>query len=157
MTWSIAIVLRVPDGYPGDRSITPAREPEEGDDRFSLLAWTCFCPLRWLLPVPMHSISIPSSLPREVLYEVCRAVLRPDRFKGLDTLVSLARTSRLFHGPAVSVIWKRVPNILVLISTLPQDLWLEKPPPFQDDHLSRFFRTRLVRVRLRDRAHTPIV
>ncbi|PIL35649.1 hypothetical protein GSI_02379 [Ganoderma sinense ZZ0214-1] len=94
----------------------------------------------------MASISIPSSLPREVLNEVCFAALRPHRdATGLQTLTSLARTSRLFHEPAVNAIWRHVPNVLTLIRTLPEDLWLQTriTNDIRNDLVARYFRTRL--------------
>lgn len=101
----------------------------------------------------MPSISIQNPLPREVLNEICHAVLCPDRpwNEGLKTLASLARTCRLFHEPAINVIWRDIPDLLPLIHTLPEDLWLETHiKTLRNDRVSRHFKTQLVRVALLD-------
>lgn len=96
----------------------------------------------------MQSISMPSSLPPEVLNGLCRAVVYSPGDEGLETLASLARTSRVFHGPAASAIWERIPDLLVLIRTLPEDLWLETPHPATVCGFPSRFKTQLVRARL---------
>ncbi|KAI1797196.1 hypothetical protein LXA43DRAFT_910382, partial [Ganoderma leucocontextum] len=81
-----------------------------------------------------------SSLLHEVLNKVCHAILRPHWGEGLETLTSLARTCE----PAVGAIWKTIPDISVIIYTLPQGLWLETHIEITgDENLYRFFRRRL--------------
>ena len=71
------------------------------------------------------------TLPRDVLDEICEALIDCRKYgysrmrTEPDALLSLARTSRLLHEPAVGSIWKRLPSIAPLIYTLPDDLWLE--------------------------------
>ena len=97
-----------------------------------------------------------ASLPHEVLDTICYVlspsahVFRPHRREGLKALVSLARTSRLLHEPAVSAIWHTIPNISDILHTLPDDLWIESGVPLPDPEDPNYvsFGIQLVRARL---------
>lgn len=41
-------------------------------------------------------------------------------------LCQLARTSKLFHYPAIAFIWEDIPNLVPLIKVMPSDLWEDK-------------------------------
>ncbi len=45
------------------------------------------------------------------------------RYVGLHTVAALARTSRTLHVPAVNILWRWIPNIAVLMHTLPDDCY----------------------------------
>ena len=71
-------------------------------------------------------------LPLEALRKVCdmlMAMREPQgdshepAYVGLRTVVSLARTSRVLHEPAVDAIWDTIPAFGLLAYTLPQDVW----------------------------------
>lgn len=83
-------------------------------------------------------------LPPQVLEQICRALLvRPidedsededededaeyrddgDQYMGCDTLAALASTARVFHEPALNVLWHTIPDIAVLFYTIPGDAY----------------------------------
>ena len=45
------------------------------------------------------------------------------RYAGMQTVVSLARTSRRLHEHAADALWHTIPAFGVLAFTLPQDMW----------------------------------
>lgn len=78
----------------------------------------------------MTTNAVLDSLPAEVLRAICEELMRYDawadglRFAGLQTLLVLARTSRLFHEQALNRIWRSIPNYGFLLFTLPSDAWI---------------------------------
>ncbi|RDX41459.1 hypothetical protein OH76DRAFT_215542 [Lentinus brumalis] len=72
------------------------------------------------------------SLPQEVIVHVCSYILvrHPVSTVGWQrdekTLARLARTSKTLSGPALTVLWRTLPNILPLLFTLPADLCVRR-------------------------------
>lgn len=79
------------------------------------------------------------SLPQEVIVNVCSFVLvkHPLSLLGWNkdkkTLACLARTCRTLSGPALTVLWHTLPDILPLLSTLPTDLCVRESMPTHRD------------------------
>ena len=46
-----------------------------------------------------------------------------DRDLGIWTVAALARTSRALHEPAANVLWEWIPDVALLIYTLPGDCY----------------------------------
>ncbi|EMD38983.1 hypothetical protein CERSUDRAFT_72231 [Gelatoporia subvermispora B] len=56
---------------------------------------------------------------------------------GRATLAALARTCRLFHGPALDVLWRHQDNLLNLLKCLPGDAWMiEGRQWVRENHMS---------------------
>ncbi|KAI0349590.1 hypothetical protein OH77DRAFT_1490568 [Trametes cingulata] len=75
-------------------------------------------------------------LPPEALRMICNILIQPDRdqerpqwFLGLNTLLILARTSRVFHEYALNAIWSSIPGYGILLFTLPPDAWTAEELP----------------------------
>ncbi|RPD62501.1 hypothetical protein L226DRAFT_532501 [Lentinus tigrinus ALCF2SS1-7] len=46
-----------------------------------------------------------------------------DKYIGLRTVAALARTSRTLHEPAANILWQWIPDVALLIFTLPRDCY----------------------------------
>ena len=65
-------------------------------------------------------------LPPDFLRSLCDHLIGfyHDFDPGLRTVAALARTCRVFHGPAVDALWKVIPSFhTILVHTLPADIW----------------------------------
>lgn len=76
-------------------------------------------------------------IPPEILEQICgvlvgrsNVLLGPNgggiHFgpRACETVAALARTCRLFHEPALNVLWHTIPDIAVLFFTLPRKTYL---------------------------------
>lgn len=63
------------------------------------------------------------ALPQNVIVQICSHI-HSDPFSpvGNETLSVLARTCTYFHGPAISVLWRTLYDVVPLLFTLPSDL-----------------------------------
>ena len=77
-------------------------------------------------------------VPPELHRSVCEALLSdeidinpeaeaPGPFLGLGTrtVAVLARTSRWLHGPAMDALWRTIPNVAILLHTMPKSCYTQ--------------------------------
>lgn len=73
--------------------------------------------------VVQHALAIP-----EIVSDICDWL--DDDLVALSvktqTLSHLARTSRIFHEPAIRILWRELPSLKPLVNTLPSNL-CDKP------------------------------
>ena len=65
-------------------------------------------------------------LPLHVLREICFILVRPSQPKGQscwDEALALAVTSRALSGPALDVIWYKIPDLAILLRTIREECW----------------------------------
>ncbi|PIL28765.1 hypothetical protein GSI_08809 [Ganoderma sinense ZZ0214-1] len=86
-----------------------------------------------------HAQAVPSelALPPEALHRICEILIATKTpavnrrsygqpncyYVGLQTVLSLARTSRALHEHAADTLWNTIPSFGVLVYTLPRDIW----------------------------------
>ncbi|KAJ7278688.1 hypothetical protein C8J57DRAFT_1502549 [Mycena rebaudengoi] len=65
----------------------------------------------------------------DIVQMICVAVSVGEHFPSTDSLASLARTCRVFMGPALDCLWERHCRLRHLIKCMPSDLWEETTQP----------------------------
>lgn len=69
-------------------------------------------------------------IPQEIYERIFRVLILQDNsldenaIRPSDTLSALARTCRLFYEPALSILWHSIPDIALLLYTLPREAFL---------------------------------
>ncbi|TFK93069.1 hypothetical protein K466DRAFT_160461 [Polyporus arcularius HHB13444] len=100
----------------------------------------------------MDTSSVFPSLPAEVVRRICSQLLQEDsnlefgaddRYPGLRTVATLARTAKVFHEQALDAIWHTLPGYGFLLYAVPRDAWVETE--VQEPHWRKSIHVSLLR------------
>jgi hypothetical protein len=59
----------------------------------------------------------------EIVRSIVNMLARNEAISGRQDLLALATVSKIFSEPALELLWAAQDSLLILIKTLPQDLW----------------------------------